>query len=387
MSRRIVALLRVSAVGSATAEGPAMRPPYRLIVFGPGGLGAVCIWEAAQSPAFELVGVRAYSAAKEGVDAGTLIGIEPLGVKATTDVQALLKLDCDCVVYTARDMGNFNTDEEILQILASGKNVVTPLPYQQAHLFREKSFVDRLHAACAAGRSVFHATGIDPDLISDRVVLGLTGLCTHIEHLKLQEIWDSDSTDPELLAIVGFGKPPEEAKQSPVAAAVSTNLLKSICYTMEETLGVKYDRVVETHDYVPAPVDIQSRSMLVKAGTVGRVTHRIVGYVASKGAHPFFTMEYNWLLGQEMLPEGVQPNQYWIATIEGRPSVKMVIDIKASLTKQERFYRIGKLRTEPGYHGTIAPCLQAIPLICKAAPGVLPSFGPQLHWRQDLRME
>jgi 4-hydroxy-tetrahydrodipicolinate reductase len=365
-----------------------VRKPYRLIVFGPGGLGSVCIWEAAQSPAFELVGVRAYTEAKNGVDVGTLLGIEPMGVKATTSVPALLDLDCDCIIYTARDTGTFNTDEEILELLAAGKNVITPLPYQQARLFREKAFVERLEAACAQGRSVFHATGIDPDLISDRVVLGLTGLCTHIEHLKLQEIWDCDSTDPELLNIVGFGKPPEEARQSPVAAAVSTNLLKSICYTMEEALGVHYDRVVETHDYVAAPCDIRSsRNLFVKAGTVGRVTHRIVGHVDSKGAQPFFTMEYNWLLGKEMLPEGVQPNQYWIATIEGRPSVKMIVDIKASHTRPERFYQIGNLRTEPGYHGTIAPCLQAVPHVCKAPPGILPSFAPQLHWKQDLRSE
>src|SRR5262245_56616677 len=119
-----------------------MRRPYRLVVFGPGGLGAVCIWEATQSPAFELVGVRAYSDAKHGVDVGTLLGIEPLGVKASTDVRALLELECDCIIYTARDMGTFNTDEEIIALLAAGKNVVTPLPYQQARLFREKAFVE-----------------------------------------------------------------------------------------------------------------------------------------------------------------------------------------------------------------------------------------------------
>src|SRR6187200_3695981 len=53
----------------ATGEDDVVRRPYRLIVFGPGGLGSVCIWEAAQSPAFELVGVRAYTEAKNGVDA------------------------------------------------------------------------------------------------------------------------------------------------------------------------------------------------------------------------------------------------------------------------------------------------------------------------------
>ena len=33
------------------------------------------------------------------VDVGELVGIEPLGVKATNDVDALLALKPDCVIY------------------------------------------------------------------------------------------------------------------------------------------------------------------------------------------------------------------------------------------------------------------------------------------------
>ena len=96
-------------------------------------------------------------------------------------------------------------------------------------------------------------------------------------------------------------------------------------------------------------------------------------------------MEYNWLIDYSMLPEGIEPDQYWVATIEGRPSVKMTIDLKSSIENNTRFFNMGDIQTEPGYHGTIAPCLQAIPHICKADAGVLASFGPGLHWMQDLR--
>ena len=361
-----------------------MRKPYRVIIWGPGGLGSVCMWEVLQSPAFELVGVRCYGDSKNGVDAGTLLGIDPVGIKATNDVDALLKLDCDCVIYTARDMGNFHTDEEIFRILSAGRNIVTPLPYHNTHLFRDAEFNAKLNAACQQGGSVFHATGIDPDLISDRVLMGLTGLCTDIKTIKLQENWDSSYTEPELLAIAGFGKTLEEAQRVPMAAAVSTNFLKAIAYTVESLLGVSYERVEETHDYIPAPDEIVSHYITVKAGTVGRLTHRFCCWVAGQD-EPFFTMEYNWVMGSTMLPEGVHPNQYWVAEIEGRPSLKMVIDLTASRQNNDRFYKIGKLQTEPGYHGTMAPCMQAIPHICIAKPGVLPSFGTSLHWMKDLR--
>ena len=365
-------------------EEDLVRDPYRVIVWGPGGLGSVCIWEASQSPAFELIGVRTYSESKEGVDVGELIGCEALGVSATRDVEALLALDCDCVIYTARDQGNFNTDDELLQILTAGKNVVTPLPYQNARFFRDKEFLDRLDAACAAGDSVFHATGVDPDVI-DRVLVGMTALCTEIKAIKLMENWDcQDATiSPELLAIVGIGRPPEEARRSGIAEAMSTNFLKAIGHSVEHALGVSYARVEEAHDYIVAHEDLQSPYLNIEAGTVGRVTHRFIGFTTSR--EPFFTMEYNWAFGPEMLPEGVEPQEYWIATIEGRPSLKTVINIKTSLASSERFYQFGKMRSEPGYHSTIAPCLQAIPMICESPPGVMPSVGPRLHWMQDLR--
>src|ERR1700722_1724200 len=130
-----------------------MSRPYKVMVWGPGAMGSACIWEVLQSPAFELVGVRAYSESKNNVDLGTLLGLEPIALRATTDAQSLLAIDCDCVIYTARDLGNFNTDAEILQLLAAGKNVVTPLPYQNARLFRDAQFVERLDAACAMGGS------------------------------------------------------------------------------------------------------------------------------------------------------------------------------------------------------------------------------------------
>jgi hypothetical protein len=361
-----------------------VRAPYRVMVYGPGGLGSVAIYETSRLPEFELVGVRAYSAAKDGQDAGALLGLDPLGVVATTDPDALRQTDCDCVIYTARDMGSGNTDAELLGLLAAGRNVVTPLPYQNVHLFRDAEFVARLDAACAAGGSTFHATGIDPDLITDRVALALTGICTSLEHLTIRETWPANKLDPELLKIVGFGVSPEAA-DNPFAAGISSSVLRAIGRTAERALGVRYDRVEERHEYVPTPKDIDLDGFPVEAGTVGRVSHCFLGYIDAKGAHPFFTMEYNWVLGHDMLPDGIAPNEYWVVELEGTPSARMVVDLRASLAHDTPYYQLGAIRTDPGYHGTIAPCLQAIPFVCDAGPGVLPSFEPPLHWRADLR--
>ena len=61
----------------------------------------------------ELVGCYAWSPDKVGRDVGELCGIEPLGVLATDDVDALLALKPDCVVYNPM----FADVDELVRIL------------------------------------------------------------------------------------------------------------------------------------------------------------------------------------------------------------------------------------------------------------------------------
>jgi hypothetical protein len=227
-----------------------MKDEHRIIVWGPGGLGGVARWEVNRLEPLDLVGIRAFSPDKIGKDAGELIGVEPVGVTATDDVAALLALEAD-------------------------------------------------------------ATGIDPDLISDRVLMGMTGICTDINRIRLRELWDCYAVHAELLAVVGLGGPVEAAQASPIGPAI---------------------------------------------------------------------------VGPSELPDVVAENEYWVAEIEGTPSIRMPIDMPTALASQPaRTHDFGTLQSSPGYPGTIAPCLQAIPHVVESAPGVLGSFGPGLTWRQDLR--
>src|SRR5258708_4583998 len=84
----------------------------------------------------DLVGLRCYTESKQGQDAGTIAGSGPVGVLATQDVEELLALDADCVLFMPRDALMDPTVEgspsaawidEVTPILASGKNVVSSI--------------------------------------------------------------------------------------------------------------------------------------------------------------------------------------------------------------------------------------------------------------------
>ncbi len=71
----------------------------RVVVWGTGVVGSMVIAEIARHPEFELVGVGVHDPDKVGRDAGELAGIDPLGVTATDDIDALIALRPDGVAH------------------------------------------------------------------------------------------------------------------------------------------------------------------------------------------------------------------------------------------------------------------------------------------------
>src|SRR5215212_8481793 len=99
---------------------------YRVVGWSTGGVGQLAIRAIARRPDLELVGVWVHSVEKVGADAGVLAGIEPLGVPATNDADALLALRPDCVCYSASGESlDAGVVPDMARMLEAGINVVT----------------------------------------------------------------------------------------------------------------------------------------------------------------------------------------------------------------------------------------------------------------------
>src|SRR5690348_12974303 len=96
--------------------------PLRVVQWTTGNVARATVRAVLADPRLELVGCYAWSADKVGQDAALLCRLdEPCGVLATDDVEALLALAPDCVVYTP-----LHPDPAVLSVLLrSGSNVVT----------------------------------------------------------------------------------------------------------------------------------------------------------------------------------------------------------------------------------------------------------------------
>src|SRR4029450_11030479 len=128
----------------------------------------------ARNPALELVGCYAWSADKVGRDVGELCGLDSLGVAATNDVDALLALRPDCVVYTPM----WPSIDELVRILGAGVNVVTTAEFINGRgLGPDRG---RLVEACERGGSSLFGTGINPGFI-ELLSIVVAGVCDRID--------------------------------------------------------------------------------------------------------------------------------------------------------------------------------------------------------------
>ena len=98
---------------------------YKVIQWSTGTVGIHAVPAICSHPDLELAGLWVHSDDKAGRDAGEICGIEPVGVTATQDADALLATDADCISYMAHsDVRPGEVVDDICRMLAGGKNVV-----------------------------------------------------------------------------------------------------------------------------------------------------------------------------------------------------------------------------------------------------------------------
>jgi hypothetical protein len=183
---------------------------YKVIQWATGGVGRAAVEAIVNHPELSLVGCWVHSSDKAGVDVGELCGIGALGISATNNIDELLAMDADIVMYSP-----IMADKKLVaRLLASGKNVVTPLGY----FFPGERDVALLEQACQQGNSTLHGTGIHPGGITERFPLMVSALSSAITHVRAEEFSDIRTYGaPEVVGeIMLFGSVATQPIDSPI---------------------------------------------------------------------------------------------------------------------------------------------------------------------------
>jgi 2,4-diaminopentanoate dehydrogenase len=332
---------------------------YRVIQWATGNVGRAAIEGIVEHPDLELSGCWVHSEKKEGQDAGTLAGLEPLGVAATADVDALLALDADCVVYSPI----FADVAVVTRILESGKNVVTPLGW----FYPPGDERAELDAVCRAAGVTLHGTGIHPGGITERFPLMVSALSNAITRVRAEEFSDIRTYGaPDVIRDwMLFGKTPEESRQSIMAEALGAGFRQSVHMVADE-LGFDLDPSLRTtHEMAVATAPIDSPIGPIQPGLVAAQRFRWEGLVDGE---PVITAAVNWLMGEEHLdppwrfgPDG----EHFEVEITGDP------DCLVSFRKLHPDSIESGLERNRGIVATAMHCVNAVPYVCAAPSGLL----------------
>jgi hypothetical protein len=332
---------------------------WKVIQWATGNVGRAAIGGVVAHPDLELVGCWVHSAAKDGLDVGTIAGIDPIGVAASSNKDEVLALDADCVVYSPM----LADESDVRAILASGKSVVTPVGWVYPFPSRD---VSELEAICRRHGVVLHGSGIHPGGITERFPLMLSSLCTDIRSVRAEEFSDIRSYATEFVVreVMMFGKSPEQMAASRMGTLLGDGFGQSIDMVAAE-LGVTLDAEKATrHEWALATAPIDTPVGTLEAGTVAAQRFEWSGTVDGR---PVITAAVNWFMGEEHLdpawsfgPEG----QRFEVTIDGDPPARLVF---GGLHPQSLAAGVER---NAGIVATAMHCVNAIPYVCAAEPGI-----------------
>ena len=323
----------------------------KVIIWGFGAMGGGIAEVLLRKRGVEIVGVCDLHPDRAGRSMFELLGVDRAGrrdVVLQSDIHQVLHRGAADVVLLATDSYTRKAFDKIKLIVELGINVISTaeeMAYPKAKEPELAAELDRL--AKANGVSVL-GTGINPGLIMDLLVILMTGACTDVEHVRAERVNSLSPFGPAVMEEQGVGISVEQFERESAAGHLAGHVgfnesVNMIC----DAIGWKLDQPVQ-QSMAPIVSSVARRTKYaeVKPGHVAGCTMLGFGTVAGKVAvemvHP-----------QQIEPqlEGTDTGDYVVIT--GTPNINLC-------NKPE----------VPGGIGTIAMCINMIPQVINARPGL-----------------
>jgi hypothetical protein len=331
--------------------------PYRVVQWTTGNVGVQSVTAIVNRRDLELVGCYVWSDEKVGEDVGELCGLDALGIAATNDVDALLALEPDCVVYNPMLLDV----DEMVRILESGINIVSTAAFVTGHSLGPDR--DRIADACSRGGASMFGTGINPGF-ADLIAILAAGVCNRIDKITVTETADSTGYDsPGTEIPVGFGAPIDDPNLLAMTRH-GTAVFEDAVHLIGDAIGIVFDEIVCEAEYAQTTEDVELGSWTIKAGCVAGVAASWQGRVAGR---TMVDLRVRWRKGRTLEPDW-QLREGYLIEIDGQPTITTTIGIRPppdfQATRFEDFMVLGMILTA-------MPAINAIPRVVEAPPGIV----------------
>lgn len=322
----------------------------KVVIWGFGAMGGGMGKMLLNKKGVDIVGVCDNHPDRVGKDIFEVLGVErgdrkPVIIKA--NVEEVITEKCADIALCATDSFTKKAFPRLKYVLEQKVNVISTaeeMAYPQAQNPELAAELDRI--AKENGVSIL-GTGINPGLIMDLLVVCMTGCMVDVEHIEAKRVNSLSPFGPAVMEEQGVGITVAEfeagVKDGSLAGHVG--FAESI-RMIGDAIGWPVEKIETQMKPIVTTVDRKSPYGFAKAGDVAGVNMTGQGFV---NGQPLIDMIHPQQIEPEM--EGTFTGDY--VTIKGTPEINMA----------------NKPEVEGGL-GTIAMCVNMIPLVINATPGL-----------------
>lgn len=323
-----------------------MENEVKVILFGLGPMGRMIAKGILERKGLSIVGAVDILKDIVGKDLGEVLELNKnLGVTVTDNAEGLLsRVKADIAVIATKSYLR-DVYPQIALCIKAGVNVISTCEelsypyYKYPELSREIDELAKKYGVTVLG------TGINPGYLMDTLPITLTGVCKHIESIKVTRMMDSSKRRIPYQKKIGTGLSPEEFRKMIDEKIITghVGLVESIAM-IAAALGWKLDEIKE---FPPEPV-IAEKELVTTYTTVKP------GFVAGLKSVAHGIKNGKAVIILEFISHAAVEEEYDAVLIEGTP----------------RIYE----KIAGGVHGdigTVAVIINMIPKVLNAEPGLL----------------
>lgn len=288
-----------------------------------GGVGSSIVRRLATHPRMQLVGVLVHNELKDHRDAGEVVGIGPIGIPTTRQLDDIIALAPDAAIW----MGQGLQPENLIRLLEAGINVYTA-PECGGYFLDGLPERDMFESACQRGRASFASGGNIPGLVSDVLPLWLSGYSGDVRRMTAHQrnhVAHYPSAT-QLMVGLGIGQPlhPQSIADKETEARVDAFwewLLSMSTAMVAAGLGIPFTGLrTRTKEKAPAvkTETLPGSGLLVEEGSLGGVRWTWDAYAGDR----IFLTVVNEQTGVYGLGDGWRADETepaWSVEIDGSP--------------------------------------------------------------------
>lgn len=322
----------------------------RVVIWGFGAMGSGMARVLLKKKGVEIVGVCDVHPDRVGKDMFEVLGVER-GDRQSVVIgsrieEVLPEGSCD-VALCATDSFTAEAFPRLKFCLERRTNVISTAEEMAFPWGKNPELAGELDRIAKENGVSLLGTGINPGLIMDLLVILMTGCMVEVDHIEAKRVNSLSPFGPTVMREQGVGFSIDQFNQGVREKTIAGHVgFQESISMIAAALGWKLDSFAQQMEPIIARVDRKSPYGFAKAGAVAGINMTGQGYVDGE-------RRIDMIHPQQIEPEteGVHTGDY--IRINGRPAINLA----------------NKPEVEGGL-GTIAMCVNMIPQIINAEPGL-----------------